>query len=71
MAKRLIRAVVAVAFVAAAAVGFVNSAEGTGSSAPTSGVAAVSNDPGWHVQADPGWSVAPQTASSPSDPGWS
>lgn len=56
MAKRLIRTVIAVAFVVAAAVGVVESAADTG--APASTTVAASSDPGWLAAAtnDPGWS---------------
>ncbi|MGW0737152.1 hypothetical protein [Streptomyces sp. NPDC002851] len=65
MAKRLIRTVIAVAFVAAAAVGIVESAEDAGARASTT--VAASSDPGWRTASasDPGWIVATTT-----DPGW-
>ncbi|MFM9373504.1 hypothetical protein [Streptomyces sp. Da 82-17] len=66
MAKRLIRTVVAVAFIAAAAVGVLASAEDTGASASTAG-SVIAADPGWGLQSanDPGWGLQ-----SANDPGW-
>lgn len=59
MAKKLIRTVVGVAFIAAAAVGAVAAAEDPGwGLAPQQAVAKVS---------DPGWGAAP---AADSDPGW-
>ncbi|MDN3294385.1 hypothetical protein QWM81_10045 [Streptomyces ficellus] len=62
MTKRLIRAVVAVAFIAAGAVGVQGAAE------------AKPQDPGWTAAVklfDPGWTVAPASSGlAENDPGW-
>ncbi|MFF9339012.1 MULTISPECIES: hypothetical protein [unclassified Streptomyces] len=67
MSKKLIRTVVGVALVAAAAVGAVTVTQDPGWGSQTKVVKA---DPGWGLRqvvalADPGWGVAPAA-----DPGW-
>ncbi|MDT9691104.1 hypothetical protein Q5762_22690 [Streptomyces sp. P9(2023)] len=69
MAKKLIRTVVGVAFIAAAAVGAVAATEDPGWGLAPQQVVAKASDPGWGAikASDPGWGVAPAAVS---DPGW-
>ncbi|WP_415947383.1 hypothetical protein [Streptomyces sp. KLOTTS4A1] len=80
MAKRLIRSMVALAFVAAAAAGIAGAANDPGWHTPPENGSVQLADPGWHFAtetvaappADPGWHVVTETiAAQPADPGWS
>ncbi|MFF8291422.1 hypothetical protein ACF068_19625 [Streptomyces sp. NPDC016309] len=78
MTKRLIRAVVASAFIAAGAVGVLGAAEGQDSlAAPGTGI--TTQDPGWTAAPaasgrtvhDPSWTAVPvRSGPATTDPGW-
>ncbi|MER7111579.1 hypothetical protein [Streptomyces sp. NPDC000229] len=78
MTKRLIRAVVASAFIAAGAVGVLGAAEGQDSQAAP-GTGTMTQDPGWTAAPatsgltanDPSWTTAPvRSGTAALDPGW-